>query len=87
MEVISSRLHISEKLEIGAAICCRGSGQENGLTPSSARCRCGLRAIITDYTREAGVRNLERAIGSVFRMRRPRARERSRHVGSMSGSR
>ncbi len=69
MEVIQlSGYTISEKLEIARRYLLPRQRQENGLTAE----QCGiadaaLRAIITDYTREAGVRNLERAIGSVFR--------------------
>src|SRR6185312_11681814 len=40
----------------------------NGLKPGQAEITdAALRAIIRDYTREAGVRNLEREIGTVFR--------------------
>jgi ATP-dependent Lon protease len=69
MEVIQlSGYTISEKLEIARRYLVPRQRQENGLT--AEQCEIGdaaLRAIITDYTREAGVRNLERAIGSVFR--------------------
>ena len=42
--------------------------QANGLEPEEARfTEDGLRAIIHDYTREAGVRNLEREIGRALR--------------------
>ena len=41
---------------------------ENGLTKTKCRWSAsGIRKIITDYTREAGVRNLERQIGAVCR--------------------
>ena len=69
MEVIQlSGYTTSEKLEIARRYLLPRQRQENGLT--AEQCEIGdaaLRAIITDYTREAGVRNLERAIGSVFR--------------------
>jgi ATP-dependent Lon protease len=69
MEVIQlSGYTISEKLEIARRYLVPRQLQENGLTAEQcALADAALRTIITDYTREAGVRNLERAIGSVFR--------------------
>jgi ATP-dependent Lon protease len=69
MEVIQlSGYTISEKLEIARRYLVPRQRQENGLTAEQCEIAdAALRAIITDYTREAGVRNLERAIGSVFR--------------------
>src|SRR5215468_1918541 len=69
MEVIQlSGYTISEKLEIARRYLVPRQLQENGLTAEQCEItEATLRAIITDYTREAGVRNLERAIGSVFR--------------------
>ena len=69
MEVIQlSGYTISEKLEIARRYLLPRQRQENGLTAEQCEIDdAALRAIITDYTREAGVRNLERAIGSVFR--------------------
>ncbi len=69
MEVIQlSGYTISEKLEIARRYLLPRQRQENGLTAEQCEIKdAALRAIITDYTREAGVRNLERAIGSVFR--------------------
>ena len=37
------------------------------VNPESADVQAALRAIVTDHTREAGVRNLERALGKVLR--------------------
>jgi ATP-dependent Lon protease len=69
MEVIQlSGYTISEKLEIARRYLVPRQRQENGLTAEQCEITdAALRAVITDYTREAGVRNLERAIGSVFR--------------------
>jgi ATP-dependent Lon protease len=69
MEVIQlSGYTISEKMEIARRYLLPRQCQENGLTAEQCEIAdVALRAIITDYTREAGVRNLERAIGSVFR--------------------
>jgi ATP-dependent Lon protease len=69
MEVIELSGYTEEdKLEIAKRYLVKRQLDANGLTPE--RCSIGddaLRAIIRDYTREAGVRNLERAIGAVFR--------------------
>ncbi|HSO07513.1 MAG TPA: endopeptidase La [Pelomicrobium sp.] len=57
-----------EKLQIARRYLVKRQLEANGLT--EAQCTItddALRAIIGDYTREAGVRNLEREIGSVFR--------------------
>ena len=57
-----------EKLEIATRYLVNRQFSTNGLTRE--RCEItndALRAIITDYTREAGVRNLERELGSVLR--------------------
>ncbi|MBX6320652.1 MAG: endopeptidase La [Rhodospirillaceae bacterium] len=57
-----------EKLEIARRYLVRRQLKANGLTP--AQCRIeddALRAIVREYTREAGVRNLEREIGAVMR--------------------
>jgi ATP-dependent Lon protease len=57
-----------EKLEIARRYLVERQLRANGLT--SQQCEmseAALRAIITDYTREAGVRNLEREIGAVMR--------------------
>ena len=57
-----------EKLQIARRYLVPRQLEANGLTP--AQCEItdqALATIVADYTREAGVRNLEREIGSVFR--------------------
>ncbi|MCC7486720.1 MAG: endopeptidase La [Burkholderiales bacterium] len=57
-----------EKLQIARRYLVARQLEANGLEPG--QCEIGddaLRVIIGDYTREAGVRNLEREIGTVFR--------------------
>ena len=57
-----------EKLEIAKRYLVRRQLEANGLTSGKvAIADETLRAIIGDYTREAGVRNLEREIGAVLR--------------------
>ena len=57
-----------EKLEIAKRYLVKRQLEANGLTAEKASIpEATLRAIIGDYTREAGVRNLEREIGSVLR--------------------
>jgi ATP-dependent Lon protease len=57
-----------EKLEIAKRYLVNRQLSSNGLT--AQQCEIteeALRAVVTDYTREAGVRNLEREIGAVMR--------------------
>jgi ATP-dependent Lon protease len=69
MEVISipgytdnDKLHIAKRYLVPRQL------KENGLKKASVRWRLdGMRKVIQDYTREAGVRSLERQIGSVCR--------------------
>jgi ATP-dependent Lon protease len=57
-----------EKAQIARRYLVARQLEANGLRPDQVAISDGaLRAIIHDYTREAGVRNLEREIGSVFR--------------------
>jgi ATP-dependent Lon protease len=57
-----------EKLEIARRYLVRRQLEENGLKPEQAEWdEDALTFIISDYTREAGVRELERQIGSVIR--------------------
>jgi len=57
-----------EKLEIARRYLVRRQLEANGLsTDQVVITDAALAAIIADYTREAGVRNLEREIGAVFR--------------------
>ena len=57
-----------EKLEIARRYLVMRQLESNGLKPEQASLTDrALRAIIHDYTREAGVRNLEREIGAVLR--------------------
>ncbi len=57
-----------EKLEIAKRYLVPRQIERNGLRPSHLSFTdAGLRTIISDYTREAGVRQLEREIGSVCR--------------------
>jgi ATP-dependent Lon protease len=69
MEVIQLPGYTTEeKLEIAKRYLLARQLKASGLT--AAQCAIGddaLEAIITDYTREAGVRNLEREIGNVCR--------------------
>ena len=69
MEVISLAGYTEdEKLEIAKAYLVRRQLEANGLTTGQVEVTDeALRAIIRAYTREAGVRNLEREIGSVMR--------------------
>ncbi len=56
------KLHIAKRYLVPRQI------RENGLTPSQIEfADAALRAIIEEYTREAGVRNLEREIGTICR--------------------
>ena len=57
-----------EKLEIARRYLVRRQLESNGLKPEQATLTdAAIRAIIHDYTREAGVRNLEREISAVLR--------------------
>jgi ATP-dependent Lon protease len=69
MEVIDLPGYVEdEKLEIARRYLVDRQLKANGLTAEQAEISDeALRAIIRDYTREAGVRNLEREIGSVLR--------------------
>jgi ATP-dependent Lon protease len=57
-----------EKLEIARRYLVKRQLDANGLKPEQATVTdAAIRAIIGDYTREAGVRNLERELGAVLR--------------------
>jgi ATP-dependent Lon protease len=57
-----------EKLEIARKYLVRRQREANGLAPEQVTVTdAAIRAIISDYTREAGVRNLERELGAVLR--------------------
>jgi ATP-dependent Lon protease len=57
-----------EKIEIARRYLVKRQLDANGLKPEQASLTdAALAAIVRDYTREAGVRNLEREIGSVLR--------------------
>ncbi len=69
MEIIElSGYTMEEKLEIAKRYLIPKQLKANGLTEKNALfTEGGLRAIIEGYTREAGVRTLERTVGSVIR--------------------
>jgi ATP-dependent Lon protease len=69
MEVIDlSGYTVDEKLHIARRYLVPRQVRENGLKASQATFSdAALRAVIEEYTREAGVRNLERQIGTVCR--------------------
>jgi ATP-dependent Lon protease len=69
METIQlSGYTLDEKLHIARRYLVPRQIDENGLRPSQIEISdAALRAIIEEYTREAGVRNLERQIGTVCR--------------------
>ena len=69
MEVIQLAGYTEEeKLQIAKRYLVPRQIERNGLTPARiAFTDAGLRAIIADYTREAGVRQLEREIGTACR--------------------
>ena len=69
MEIISLAGYTEmEKLQIAKRYLLKKQRKANGLKDAQAQITDpALRAIINDYTREAGVRNLEREIGTVFR--------------------
>ena len=57
-----------EKVQIAERYLVRRQIEANGLTPGQVEIgEPEIRTLIRDYTREAGVRNLEREIGAVFR--------------------
>jgi len=69
LEIISlSGYTATEKFEIGRRYLVRRQMTANGLQSDQFEISDGaLRAIIQNYTREAGVRNLERTVGKVMR--------------------
>jgi ATP-dependent Lon protease len=69
MEVIDLPGYVEdEKFEIARRYLVKRQLEANGLKPEQAEIDdLALRAIIRDYTREAGVRQLEREIGAVLR--------------------
>jgi ATP-dependent Lon protease len=57
-----------EKLQIAKRYLVKKQREANGLRDSQVQINdAAIRGIIIDYTREAGVRNLEREIGTIFR--------------------
>ncbi|QXL85001.1 endopeptidase La [Comamonas sp. NLF-1-9] len=69
MEIIELASYTeNEKFEIARRYLVARELQSNGVTPEQASLSdAALHAIISDYTREAGVRNLRREIGRVLR--------------------
>ncbi len=69
MELIEFTSYLEdEKLQIAKRFLLPRQLKENGLTERQVHVTdAALRRLITHYTREAGVRNLERAIGSLLR--------------------
>ncbi|AMN48254.1 ATP-dependent Lon protease [Steroidobacter denitrificans] len=69
MEIIELTSYTEdEKVEIARRYLVRRQLEANGLKPGQASItEAALRQLAHDYTREAGVRNLERTIGSVLR--------------------
>src|SRR5262245_28847885 len=69
MEVIELPSYIEdEKVEIARRYLVRRQLEANGLTAEQVEItEAALRQLVRDYTREAGVRNLERQIGAVLR--------------------
>jgi ATP-dependent Lon protease len=69
MEIISLASYTeSEKLQIALRYLVRRQREANGIKETQVQFEeDALRSIIRDYTREAGVRNLEREIGRVLR--------------------
>ncbi|MCK1466239.1 MULTISPECIES: endopeptidase La [unclassified Bradyrhizobium] len=69
MELISLAGYTEdEKLEIAKRYLVRRQLEANGLTPEQAEIEPeALKLVVKGYTREAGVRNLEREIGKLFR--------------------
>jgi len=69
MEIISLPGYSEdEKLEIARRFLVRRRLDANGLTPDQAEIEIeAIRLIIRAFTREAGVRSLEREIGKAFR--------------------
>jgi ATP-dependent Lon protease len=90
MEVIQlSGYTLDEKLHIAKRYLVPRQIEENGLTASQvAFSDAGLRAIAEEYTREAGVRELERQVGTVCRkIARERAEGRLKKKVTVSGKR
>src|SRR5690606_41198853 len=69
MEVIELPSYTEdEKVEIAKRYLVRRQLEANGLKPEQVEIgEDALRTIVREYTREAGVRNLEREIGAVLR--------------------
>jgi ATP-dependent Lon protease len=69
MEVIQlSSYTDEEKMQIARRYLVKRQLEQNGLKPEQVEVTdAALRTVISDYTREAGVRNLEREIGSLLR--------------------
>ncbi len=69
MEIISlSGYTEMDKLQIAKRYLVPKQKKANGLKESQVKISdTAIRTIINDYTREAGVRNLEREVGTVFR--------------------
>jgi ATP-dependent Lon protease len=71
-----------EKLQIAKRYLLKKQRTANGLKDTQAQISDpALRAIINDYTREAGVRNLEREIGTVLRKIARKIAENARYKG------
>ncbi len=90
MEVIQlSGYTVDEKLHIARRYLVPRQIAENGLKPSQiAFAEPALKAIVEEYTREAGVRNLERQIGTVCRkIARERAEGRVKRKVTVSAKR
>jgi len=71
-----------EKVQIAKRYLIPKQRKANGLKETQAQINdAALKAIISDYTREAGVRNLEREIGTVFRKIARQIAENPRYKG------
>jgi ATP-dependent Lon protease len=71
-----------EKVQIAKRYLIPKQRKANGVKETQAQINdAALRLIITDYTREAGVRNLEREIGTVFRKIARQIAEKPRYKG------